>query len=490
MSTRMIHTEGIELSMLDIEGGSGPAADLKPGAKARNFQNELSAACPHVRSLTSEQTRHDEAVALPPIDGGARAWTFVFCSVILDSLVWGFPFSYGVFQEWYLSHPPFENASEASVNAIGTVTLAIQYSEGLLLQFVAQRWPQWLRPIMLGALVTCVASMFLSSFATKVWHLILLQGVIYGIAGGCLYMPIMIWLSDWFVAKRSFANSVIFGGAGLGGASFPILVNFLLRRLGFRWTARVLSLLIGVLGGAATLGVKPRVPILPAERRGSAPPLNFRFLASPVFLAVSTTILLQGLAYFPVSLYIPTYVVSLGYSRGDGTIALAVFNLSTVVGQIATGWYCDNGPYTRVMISSALISSALAYVLWGFAHNLPLVFIFVVVFGSISGGFSSIWQPAAAEIYSSQPFSPFSFFAIARGLSVVLGPFIAASLHPVRVSMIAEDHLGPGAGGWVGYGFTSITIFVGSMMAAATAGAVLSSVLRMRAHAMNLDVAI
>jgi hypothetical protein len=45
-------------------------------------------------------------------------------------------------------------------------------------------------------------------------------------------------------------------------------------------------LLIGILGGAATLGVKPRVPILPAERRGPAPPLNFRFLSSPVFLAV------------------------------------------------------------------------------------------------------------------------------------------------------------------------------------------------------------
>lgn len=188
----------IELSLLDVEGGPGPAGDLKAGAEAGNFPNELSAAaaCPRVHNLTSEQTRHEEAVALPPIDGGAKAWTFVFCSVILDSLVWGFPFrcvvlqslplappaggprttppthvtilSYGVFQEWYLSHPPFENASEASINAIGTVTLAIQYSEGLLLQFVAQRRPQWLRPIMLGALVTCIASLFLSSFATKV----------------------------------------------------------------------------------------------------------------------------------------------------------------------------------------------------------------------------------------------------------------------------------------------------------------------------------
>jgi hypothetical protein len=37
-----------------------------------------------------------------------------------------------------------------------------------VLQLVAQRRPQLLRPMMLGALVTCVTSMFISSFATKV----------------------------------------------------------------------------------------------------------------------------------------------------------------------------------------------------------------------------------------------------------------------------------------------------------------------------------
>jgi hypothetical protein len=90
----------IELSMLDVEGGPGPApGDLKAGAEAGNFPNELSAAaCPRVHNLISEQTRHEEAVALPPIDGGAEAWTFVFCSVILDSLVWGFPFRCVVLQ--------------------------------------------------------------------------------------------------------------------------------------------------------------------------------------------------------------------------------------------------------------------------------------------------------------------------------------------------------------------------------------------------------
>lgn len=81
------------------------------------------------------------------------------------------------------------------------------------------------------------------------------------------------------------------------------------------------------------------------------------------------------------------------------------------------------------MIISALLSSALAYVLWGFAHNLPLVFVFVVVFGGIvgptshnlafsfscitqSGGFSSIWQPAAMEIYSCDRISHSAGFSL------------------------------------------------------------------------------
>ncbi|KAI0260582.1 major facilitator superfamily domain-containing protein [Gloeopeniophorella convolvens] len=485
MSVDVARPESIALSVLTNFTPRPPTSagdDSKtPTASA---PADVSSSAAHLTSA-NEHAREEDAVALPPIDGGVRAWTFVFCSFVMESIVWGFPFSFGVFQEWYLSHPPFENASEASINAIGTVTLAIQYSEGILLQFIAQRRPEFLRPLMFVGLVTCVLSMLISSFATKVWHLVLLQGVVYGMAGGCMYMPVIIWLSQWFVAKRSFAGSFIFGGSGLGGATFPILVNFLLQSLGFRWTIRILALLIGILGGAATLGVKPRLPILPADRRGPAPPLNFKFLASPVFLSVMATIFLQALAYFPVSLYIPAYSVSLGYSRLNGTIALAVFNLATVVGQIASGWYCDVGPYTRVMILSGLVSSVLAYVLWGFAHNLALVFVFVVLFGSISGGFSSVWPPAAAEINSAQPFSPFMFFAIARGLAAVFGPFIAASLHPTRIADYTGNERGPKTGGWAGYGFTSITIFVGSMMAAATAASVSTTVLRTRARKAN-----
>jgi MFS family permease len=118
-------------------------------------------------------------------------------------------------------------------------------------------------------------------------------------AGGVLYMPIVPWvrplpsllvhfsprlqLSEWFVLRRSFAGSFIFGGSGLGGAAFPILANFLLQRVGFRWTLRALALLVGVLGGGALLGARPRLPV---ARRTAPAPLSFAFLSQPLFIAV------------------------------------------------------------------------------------------------------------------------------------------------------------------------------------------------------------
>ena len=94
-------------------------------------------------------------------------------------------------------------------------------------------------------------------------------------------------MSEWFVEKRSFAGSFIFGGSGLGGAAFPILANALLQRVGFRWTLRALALLVGALGGIALIGVKPRLPI---ARASTPAPLSFKFLGSPIFICVVSVV--------------------------------------------------------------------------------------------------------------------------------------------------------------------------------------------------------
>ncbi|KAF8310199.1 MFS general substrate transporter [Clavulina sp. PMI_390] len=442
---------------------------LGPDPMSRR-ESELEA-----RSLRGEEG----AVELHPVDGGFHAWLFVFCAFMLESLVWGFGFSYGIFQDWYLKHE-FKGASEASINSVGTVALAIQYSEGIIMLMFAKRYGKHLRKLMVGSLAVCVLSMFASSFATQVWQLILLQGVVYGIAAGFLYTPVISWLSEWFVARRSLAGSLIFGGSGLGGAVFPLIMTYLLENVGFRWALRVWSAMLLVLGGLAILGTKPRLPVAPTARIARPDlSLNMSFLKDPLFIAVASTIFVQGLAYFCVSLYIPSYASALGYSQIQGTIALSVFNLASVAGQIVFGYYCDIRPFTGVMIFSGLLSSILAWGLWGFAHSLSTVYVFIVAFASISGGFSSIWPPASSTVAVSQPSLVFFCFAMVKGASAVTGPLVAAALHPSKLS--SASALRAGKGGWGGYGFTGITIFVGCAMAATAAMSVLSAFLRQRA---------
>lgn len=105
---------------------------------------------------------------LPPIDRGKQAWIFCLSASILEMLVWGYGFSFGVFQDWYTSHPPFQNQSPIAISAIGASALGIQYFEGLGLMALIQTRPQWMRRIMWLCLGVCSGCLLLSSFATQV----------------------------------------------------------------------------------------------------------------------------------------------------------------------------------------------------------------------------------------------------------------------------------------------------------------------------------
>ncbi|KAB5588472.1 Monocarboxylate transporter 3 [Ceratobasidium theobromae] len=419
------------------------------------------------------------ALALPPIDRGFKAWSFVAAAFVLESLVWGWGFAYGVFQEYFLHQRTFGDASEASIGAVGTTALAIQYFEMLAVISLTQQWPDKARLIMWSSLGLCCGSLLLASFATKVWHMILLQGILFGIGGGGLYAPVIIYLSEWFVARRGLAGAIIFGGSGAGGAFFPIVVNFLLTHLGFRWTLRIWAGFMFVFSALALAFTRPRLPIVRAHDADGLGFLarlrrqHWGFLRSPLFLCMTCTVFIQALAYFPVSLYMAVYTSSLGLPPLNGTLVVSVFNLAGVIGQIAFGHVCDNAPYGYAIIVSGAGAALSAYLLWGFAHSLGLIFAFVVIFGSLSGGFVSVWPAACVDIAGSEQ-SSFSnimgFFCITKGIAAIIGPLIAAALHhPEQAAMKST---------YSGYGFRDVTLFVGNMMVATAAGGIISRLVR------------
>lgn len=72
-----------------------------------------------------------------------------------------------------------------------------------------QRWPSFRRTSTYLGLVICATGLVASSFATRVWQVILTQGVLYAIGGGLLYHPLMVFIDEWFVRRKGLAFGVM-----------------------------------------------------------------------------------------------------------------------------------------------------------------------------------------------------------------------------------------------------------------------------------------
>ena len=62
--------------------------------------------------------------------------------------------------------------------------------------------------ICIGWLI-CIIALLASSFATKVWHLMLTQGFLYGVGVVILYYPVLSIVNEWFVKRRGLAYGLM-----------------------------------------------------------------------------------------------------------------------------------------------------------------------------------------------------------------------------------------------------------------------------------------
>lgn len=133
--------------------------------------------------------------------------------------VLGFPFAYGIFQDYYSTHPPF--AGERNIAVIGTCAMGLMYLSAPLVFGFLQRYPRTKRPsIMVGLLTMCLA-LGLSSLSNTVAHLIVTQGIFYAIGGALAYSPAIQFMDEWFVKRKGLA----FGVMWVRNAARPSLLN-------------------------------------------------------------------------------------------------------------------------------------------------------------------------------------------------------------------------------------------------------------------------
>ncbi|KAK2775409.1 MFS monocarboxylate [Colletotrichum kahawae] len=98
---------------------------------------ELQGVTQHPEITTDDTSAH----SLPPADKGMPALNFLFGSFIVEAVLWGFPLSYGVFQDYYTKHPNFQQ--DFNIAVIGTVATSVYFLGGPIATPLVARFQAW-----------------------------------------------------------------------------------------------------------------------------------------------------------------------------------------------------------------------------------------------------------------------------------------------------------------------------------------------------------
>ncbi|TVY45278.1 Fujikurins efflux protein [Lachnellula subtilissima] len=401
-------------------------------------------------------TQARETTTIPHLkrtDGGLAAWGLLAAAFVFEACFWGFPISYGVFQNYYSTLPAFAGSSKIAL--IGTIAQGFCYLGAPLSTAIAKRFPKFQRLQIWIGWPLCILSLVAGSFAETLNGLIATQGVMYGLGFVMLTYPIYSFVDEWFVVRKGMAFGIVSAASGFAGMFVPFIVEVLLHKYGYKTTLRAIAIAMAVLTAPLIPFLKGRLP--PADQ-STRTKTNWGFVKKPLFWIYGASTLIQNFGFFFPALYLPLYATAIGLSATKGALILAVMAGAQVLGQFSFGYLSDKRVSVNTLaITSSVISTFTTFVLWGMAKSLAMLVAFAIMYGFFGYGFSTM-RVAMARKVSDDPSAVVAIFSILvflQGIGNILAGPISTALLSQRTRL--------GAYGILKYQF--LVVFTGICMA-------------------------
>lgn len=285
--------------------------------------------------------------------------------------------------------------------------------------------------------------MLTASFATKIWHLFLSQGVCFGYGMGFLYITATSILPKWFSRRRSLVLGIASSGAGIGGLAYNLGAGVGVESVGLSWTYRILAFCSLGMNLICSLLLKDRKTPTSARHEGKA--FDLRDYGRVQVILVVMWGLLTELGFITLLYSLPNYATSIGLSARQGSVIGAMLNLGLGVGRPLVGYYSD--VLGRINMASIMtcICGILCLAIWVPAKTFPVLIIFALLSGSVMGTFWTCFAPVTAEVVGMQKM-PSTLSMIC--FSLVLPTTFA---EPIALQLVGS------------FGYLSSKIFVGCM---------------------------
>jgi hypothetical protein len=189
---------------------------------------------------------------------------------------------------------------------------------------------------------------------------------------------------------------------GLGGFTMPPLLQFLLGRYGFRTTMRIWACALFLVTLPLVYFIKPRLP--PGSSSSStARPLRLKFVFSRTFLLYQAANIAEAVGFFLPAIYLPTYArTALGAGSLPAAVTVLALNVAAVAGCVLMGMLTDRLEVTTCIMISTVGAAGGTFLLWGLATNLPVLYLFCIVYGLFAGAYTSTWPGIMRQMMTAQ----------------------------------------------------------------------------------------
>lgn len=340
-----------------------------------------------------------------PIDGPYAFWQAVLVMLVVFS-TWGANAAFGVFLNYYLTSDLFPGATKYDFALMGGLVVFLAQFLAPLTALLVKIFGQF--PVQLTGIIIQTIGYFLASACTKLWQLILCQGVLVGLSFALIFIPGTLVLPTWFDKQRATAMGIAVAGAGLGGLVFSLSLNKIIQETGdHKWALRAVGFITLATSLFGSLLMRVRAP----KKSKFRDRLNMDFFIKNFKIVFDIRVfdnypmILLGIWFgvvlfgYVIILYsFSSFATSIGLSHTQGSNILAILNAAQVVGRPVIG---NIGDFTGRANAAAAICLFIAVLVFGYWLNTttyPALIGLSVVLGAPVGVGSTMAQSLAGDI--------------------------------------------------------------------------------------------
>jgi MFS family permease len=227
--------------------------------------------------------------------------------------------------------------------------------------------------------------MLMTSFSTKYYQIMLSQGICVGIGTGCLFVPSVALLPQYFKNRRALANGLAASGSSIGGVLYPIVFHQLQGKIGFPWATRVVSFMV-LVTCAISISIM-RLRFQPQDKRALLLLSAFR---EPQYTFFCLSCFLGFLGFYNFLVYVQPYAIQTKIVDDNlGFYLVAILNAASTLGRIVPNLLADHTGSLNMLIPALTVTTTLAYC-WIAISSTAGIITLSVLYGFFSGGFVSL----------------------------------------------------------------------------------------------------